>query len=112
MDNLDRFIEALLACSVASEKCATTCLYDKDVQSMRKCILLNHECSAMCLAAARILSAGIDRFEMLYRACEEMCTLCARENAAHATLMECKLASQACRNCAEMCRKLKPELAY
>jgi hypothetical protein len=112
MDTLDKFIDALHACSVTCEKSATACLYDADVQAMRTCILLNHECAAMCLATARILSSGIERFESLYRACEELCMLCAKENGAHATLLECKLAAQACRNCAEMCRKLQPELAY
>jgi hypothetical protein len=110
MEILDKFIEACHACSMACEKSATACLFNEDVQSMRKCILLNRECSALCLATARILSVGVERFDMLFRACEEMCMVCAKENGNHATLLECKQAAEACRACAEMCRRLKPEL--
>ena len=103
MENLDKFIEAC-------QKSATACLFENDVQNMRKCILLSRECSAMCLATARIMSVGVARFEMLFRACEEMCVVCAKENGLHANLWQCKQAAEACRNCAELCRKLQPEL--
>jgi hypothetical protein len=110
MESLDKFIEACHACSVACEKCATACLFEDNISEMRKCILLNRECSAMCLATARILSVGVERFQMLFRACEEMCMVCARENGLHATNALCKKAAEACRSCADLCRKLKPEL--
>jgi hypothetical protein len=110
MDYLDKFIDACHSCSVACEKCATACLFEDDVVDMRKCILLNRECSAMCLATARILAVGVERFQMLFRACEEMCVICARECGKYADRFQCKQAAEACRVCADMCRKLKPEL--
>lgn len=110
MDSMDKFIEACHACSVACEKSATACLFEEDVQSMRKVILLSRECSALCQATARILSVGVERFNMLFRACEEMCTICARESGKYADRPHCKQAAEACRICAELCRKLKPEL--
>jgi hypothetical protein len=110
MDPLDKFIEACHACSVACEKCATACLFDEDVQDMRKVILLNRECSALCQATARILSVGVERFNMLFRACEEMCVICAKETGRYADRHHCKQSAEAARACAEMCRRLKPEL--
>jgi hypothetical protein len=111
MDTSDKFIEACHQTSVACEKCATASLFDGDVQKMRKVILLARECSAMCLATARILSVGVERFNMLFRACEELCNVCARECGKHADLSHCKQAAEACRRTAEMCRKMTPELA-
>jgi hypothetical protein len=64
----------------------------------------------MCLATAKILSVGVDRFQMLFRACEEMCNACSKECGSHALIPECKRAAEAARHCAEMCRKIKPEL--
>lgn len=110
MDNLDKFIEACHNTSVACEKCATASLFDKDVQKMRKCILLARECSAMCLATARILSVGVERFHMLFRACEELCMVCARECGLHADKPHCKMAAESCRKTAELCRRMSPEL--
>lgn len=109
-ENQDNFIKACHSTSVACEKCATACLFDKDVLKMRKCILLVRECSAMCLATARILSVGIDKFEMLFRACEEICMVCARECGRHADKPHCKIAAEACRRTAELCRKMVPAL--
>jgi hypothetical protein len=110
MDTMDKFIEACHATSVACEKCATACLFDAKVQEMRKCILLSRECSAMCLATARILSVGVERFHMLFRACEELCMVCAKECGSHADIYDCKMAAEACRKTAELCRKMTPEL--
>jgi hypothetical protein len=110
MDNLDKFIESCHNTSVACEKCATASLFDNDVQMMRKCILLARECSAMCQATARILSVGVEKFDMLFRACEEMCNVCARECGLHADQFHCKQAAEACRKTAELCRKMTPEL--
>jgi hypothetical protein len=109
-DNLDKFIEACHNTSVACEKCATASLFDRDVQKMRNCILLARECSAMCLATARILSVGLERFEMLFRACEEMCMACSRECGLHADKPHCKQAAEACRKTAELCRRMVPAM--
>jgi hypothetical protein len=105
MNYLEKFIDACYACSAACEKCATECLFEDNVKDMAKCILLDRECSALCLTTAKILSAGVDHFKMLFRACEELCVACARECGRHADLQHCKLCAEACRYCAEMCRK-------
>lgn len=110
MDSLDKFIDSCNDTAVACEKCATASLFDKDVQKMRKCILLARECSAMCQATARILSVGVDRFHMLFKACEELCNVTARECGRHAYLPHCKQAAEACRITADLCRKMTPEL--
>lgn len=110
MNYNDKFIEACYACAVACEKNATACLFEDDIKAMRKCIMLSRECSAMCLATAKILSVGVDKFQMLYRACEEMCMACSKECGSFAHLQHCKNAAEACRLCAELCRKIKPEL--
>jgi len=110
MDHNDQFIEACYACAAACEKNATACLFEEDIKSVRKVIMLSRECSAICLATAKILSVGVDRFQMLFRACEEMCMACAKECGDHAQLPSCKKCAEACRRCAELCRKIKPEL--
>lgn len=110
MENLDKFIEACHNTSVACEKCATAILFDKDVQKMRKCILLARECSALCQATARILSVGVEKFHNLFRACEELCNVTARECGKRADMPHCKQAAEACRLTAELCRKMTPEL--
>lgn len=106
MDHIKECIEACYACSAACEKCATQCLFEHDVTKMVKCILLDRECSAICLATAKILSVGADHFQMLCRACEDLCNACAQECGKHADMQHCKQCAEACRHCADMCRKI------
>jgi uncharacterized protein DUF326 len=106
MNHIEKCISACYACSAACEKCATLCLSEDDVKKLIPCILLDRECSALCLATAKILSIGADNFQMLCKACEDMCNVCAKECGKHAHMHHCKQCAEACRYCAEMCNKL------
>lgn len=106
MNYIEKCISACYACSAACEKCATLCLHEDDVKKMIQCILLDRECSALCLATAKILSIGADNFQMLCKACEDMCNTCATECGKHADMLHCKECAEACRYCADMCSKL------
>jgi len=106
MDYIEKCISACYACAAACEKCATLCLAEDDVKKMTTCILLDRECAVICLATAKILSIGADNFQMLCKACEDMCLTCAKECGRHADMYHCKQCAEACRHCADMCRKL------
>lgn len=72
---------------------------------MAKCIQLDMECSALCYAAAQLMSLGSGQAVALCRICAEACDACARECSQHDT-EHCKECAEMCTQCAEACRKM------
>lgn len=98
-------IDACLECAAECNHCATMCLGEKDVAMMSKCIQLDRECSAACLAAAQMMSIGGDHATAFCGTCAEICDACAEECEKH-DVDHCQSCAEACRECAHQCRTM------
>nr|WP_294858571.1 four-helix bundle copper-binding protein [uncultured Fluviicola sp.] len=94
-------IDACLSCASICNHCASSCLQEKDVEMMARCIQLDMECSAMCYAAAQLMSLGSEDAAKMCALCSEFCERCAKECGKHD--------NEHCRECAEMCMKCAQE---
>lgn len=101
-------ISACVACAIACNHCAASCLGESNVEMMARCIQLNLECAAVCRNAVELMSLGSERSEALCRVCGEICEACAQECEIHAVhgMDHCKYCAEACRKCAEECGKM------
>ncbi len=98
-------IDACLECARACEMCAHMCLEEEDVQRMKRCILLDHECSAICFSAAKVMAMSGESAKKFCLVCAEICRLCAEECSVHQSL-HCQQCAEACMRCAAECRKV------
>lgn len=96
-------IEACLECAAECNSCAVSCLKEKIVQPLTKCIRLNLEGSIICRASAEIMSLGSGYSKQICQICVAICNACAEECEKHAAMgMEhCKECADACRACAK-----------
>jgi hypothetical protein len=78
---------------------------EDDVKMMAKCIQLDMECSALCIATAQLMSLGSKHAKIICRYCAELCEACSNECKNHQT-DHCKECSEICKQCAEECRKM------
>ncbi|MGI8580913.1 MAG: four-helix bundle copper-binding protein [Chitinophagaceae bacterium] len=72
---------------------------------MARCIQLDMECTAVCYAAAQVMSIGGQTTKELCSICTDICDACADECSKHEN-SHCKECADACRRCAEECRKM------
>jgi hypothetical protein len=63
--------------------CASSCTQEEDVKMMAACIQLDMECSAICYAAAQLMSLGSNKAKDVCRICAEICQACANECSKH-----------------------------
>jgi len=86
-------------------QCASSCLEEKDVTSLKECIRMDLECAAICRATAEIMTMDGKYIDALCQICADICTACAEECERHAKMgMEhCRVCAEACRQCAEEC---------
>lgn len=98
-------IDACIACAVACDHCAISCLSEEDVKMMSKCILLDLECAAICRSASGLMSLDSTYSTQLCRICAEACKSCAEECARH-NMDHCQKCAEACRNCAAACENM------
>ena len=98
-------IEACLKCIAACNHCASSCLKEDDVKMMARCIQLDMECAAICVASAQLMSLGSDQAMRICVLCADMCEACATECENHKH-DHCKECAKACRACAEQCRNM------
>jgi hypothetical protein len=99
-------IDACLRCAAVCNHCASSCLQDKDVQMMARCIQLDMECAAMCYATAQLLSMGSSQAKAICMICAQMCDDCANECSRHESV-HCRECADVCRNCANQCRDME-----
>ncbi|HLP39956.1 MAG TPA: four-helix bundle copper-binding protein, partial [Fibrobacteria bacterium] len=93
--------------------CASACLADESVDSLRRCIRLDLDCSDACLQTARALLRGSEMSVYVCRLCAEICDRCAEECRNHAGMMEyCRVCAEACEAAAEACRMVAPSAAF
>lgn len=95
-------IDACLACAAICNHCASSCLQEKDLPMMARCIQLDMECAAICYTAAQWMSLGSEKAKDLCRLCAEACRRCADECSKHKH-EHCQECAAACKACAEAC---------
>ncbi len=108
-------IAALFECAGTCNICADACLHEPDVQDMRGCITLNHDCVSACLATAQLLGrqspVALEALVDQLQACANICRACGEECARHAGHMEhCRICADICRECANACEQVLDSL--
>ena len=98
-------IDACLRCASICDHCAHACTLEDNVNMMATCIRLDMECSAICYAAARLMSMHSTKSGNICRLCADICAACARECERHDT-DHCKECASACLYCEQECRKM------
>jgi hypothetical protein len=103
--NYKSCIDACMQCVAISNHCASMGLKEKDVTMMARCIQLDMECAAICLATAQLLSLGSEGAKELCKLCSEICQRCADECSKH-DVGHCKECAEACIKCISECNKV------
>jgi|SRR5688572_23280124 len=99
-------IDACHECAVECDHCTISCLQEKDVQNMIKCIELNIYCADMCRQVIRFLSLGDDHFaDSICNLCAEICEACSVECSKYPH-DHCQRCATVCMQCAEECRSM------
>lgn len=99
-------IDACNACAIACGHCAASCLKEKDVQAMTRCIALDTDCAEICRTAVAYMSRGSECIGTICEACADVCESCAEECEKHKAMEHCRQCAEACRRCAEECRRM------
>jgi hypothetical protein len=98
-------IDACLDCAAVCNHCASSCLKEADVHMMARCIQLDMECTAICYAAAQLMSLGSPAAREVCRLCAAICRMCAAECEKHDEA-HCRQCAETCRRCAAECEKM------
>jgi hypothetical protein len=93
------------SCADACDRCSSACLNEDGVETMRRCMLLDRECAAICRLAAVFIARNARGSRELCRLCGMVCDACAVECQKHSA-EHCQKCAQACRRCAEACRRM------
>lgn len=72
---------------------------------MARCIQLDMECAAICLASAQLMSLGSEKAIDICRICADICKACGEECGKH-NAEHCKECARVCNECTEECRKM------
>ena len=110
-DELSRCIAACYECGQTCTSCADACLSEESVADLRKCIRLDLDCAAICLATGEVLTRQTEydapTSKAQLQACREACRTCAEECEGHADHHEhCRICAEACRRCEQACESL------
>jgi hypothetical protein len=98
-------IDACIKCATECNHCAVSCLEEKDVQYLTKCIRLDLECAVICRSSAELMTLGSGYTKELCDICTAVCNACAEMCEQHADM-----GMDHCRECAEACRACAKEL--
>lgn len=98
-------IQALEACAAECNHCASACLDEEHAKMMKRCIMLDLDCAAICKETTSALARGSEMATTFLQACVTICDACAEECAKH-NHNHCKACAEACRRCAEACRSV------
>lgn len=106
-----KLIDALNACALDCEHCASQCLDEDDVDMLTRCIRLNIDCAAMCRFLTGMMARGSEYAKRLLPQCAALCEDCAIECNAHSHMRHCERCAQVCRDCAAACISAGQSLA-
>ena len=96
-------IQAIMACAAECNHCAAACLNEDHATMMKRCIMLDLDCAAICKETAAALARGSEMATTFLQTCATICDACADECGKHEH-DHCKECAEACRRCAEACR--------
>jgi hypothetical protein len=97
-------IQELVNCALACEACSSSCLREKDVAHMTRCIELTRDCAEICFQAARHVMRRSEIARQFLTVCEEICRVCADECRKH-NEDHCEICAEACESCADNCNR-------
>lgn len=108
-------IEAFQTCAVACTACASACLAEEEVASLRDCIATDDVCAEVCTATARVLArltkGSWEVLDAQLAALETATRACAQECAQHADHHEhCRRCQEACERAGEHAARLREAL--
>lgn len=98
-------IEACSACADACDFCLSSCLKERDVGAMARCIALDIDCAQLCRIAAAFMARDSERAGAMCTLCAELCNACAAECSQHG-MEHCQRCAEACRRCAAECERM------
>jgi hypothetical protein len=98
-------IDSCNACFTACNFCALSCLGEKDVQMLAKCIALDMECAAFCRFSSELMSMESTSAKDICRLCAQICDACGNECAKH-EMEHCRQCAEACMRCAKECQAM------
>lgn len=105
-------IDACIECATTCNHCAVSCLEEKDVQYLTKCIRLNLECAVICRASSELMTLGSNYSPQICDLCVAICNACAQicEQHGNMGIEHCRECAEACMACAkeamEVCKNL------
>lgn len=94
-------IDACVECATICNHCAISCLEEKEVQNLTKCIRLDLECAVVCRATAGLMTLNSGYSTKISGLCATICDACAEECENHIAMEHCKECAEACRTCAK-----------
>ncbi|MGZ8318822.1 MAG: four-helix bundle copper-binding protein [Telluria sp.] len=98
-------IDACDACADACDFCLASCLREKDVKMMARCIALDIDCAQICRMASSYMARDSEFATAVCQMCADVCDSCADECTLHSA-EHCRQCAKACRRCAEECRRM------
>jgi hypothetical protein len=104
-ESMKSCIDACNDCAIACEHCASSCLSEKEVQKLVRCIALDIDCAEVCRTSVALMSRGSELAGLQCETCAQVCDTCAEECEKH-PLQHCRECAQACRRCADECRRM------
>ena len=99
-------IDACNRCAESREFCATSCLRERDVKMLERCIQLNRKCASICYSASQIMSMDGEHTKQICNVCADICDARAEGCEKHKQMNHCQQCAQACTTCSEECRKM------
>ncbi|HEY5463537.1 MAG TPA: four-helix bundle copper-binding protein [Hanamia sp.] len=94
-------IDACLACATICNHCAVSCLEEKEVPNLTKCIRLDLECAVVCRASAELMTLNSVHSSGICGLCTTICDACAEECEKHSAMEHCKECAESCQVCAK-----------
>ena len=106
-------IDACIECATVCNHCAVSCLEEKEVEHLVKCIRLNLECAVICRGAAELMSLDSRYSKEICQLCATICNACAEicEQHANMGMDHCRECAEACNACAKETMEVYQHLA-
>jgi hypothetical protein len=104
-------VKACYGCSESCTLCADACLGEGQLDELRRCMRLDLDCAAICLATGQVVARQTEPDNNMLRsqleACATACRICAEECDRHASKHQhCRLCAESCRLCERACNDL------
>lgn len=107
---IERAIAACFSCVQACLTCADACLSEQDPRHLADCIRFDLDCADICKATGSVLLRlgrhDAQPLQAQLAACAQACRTCAEECRRHAMHQHCRLCAEACQACHDACEDM------